>query len=63
MGRMLDDLRKVVSTGDETERKAAALALSASPSAKAREILAGAADLAARIESGDLFWDALVNEI
>ncbi len=62
VGRMLDDLQKVLSDGNETERKAAALALSASPSAKAREILAGAADLAARIASGDLFWDGLVNE-
>jgi hypothetical protein len=62
VGRMLDDLRKVLSDGNETERKAAALALSASPSAKAREILAGAADLAQLIESGDLFWDGLVNE-
>ncbi len=59
---MLDDLRKVLSGGNETERKAAALALAASPSAKAREILAGAADLALLIESGDLFWDGLVNE-
>ena len=62
VGCMLDDLRKVLSDGNATERKAAALALSASPSAKAREIMAGAADLAQLIESGDLFWDGLVNE-
>ena len=62
VGRMLDDLGRVLSDGNETERKAAALALSASPSAKAREILASAADLAQLIESGDVFWDGLVNE-
>ncbi len=62
VGGMLDDLGGVLSNGNETERKAAALALSASPSAKAREILASAADLAQLIESGDLFWDGLVNE-
>ena len=62
VGRMLDDLGDVLSDGNAAERKAAALALSASPSAKAREIMAGAADLAQLIESGDLFWDGLVNE-
>jgi len=63
VGGMLDDLGKVLKDRNETERKAAALALAASPSAKAREILANAADLAARIESGDLFWDGLANEL
>lgn len=63
VGGMLDDLRKVLTNCNGTERRAAALALAASPSAKAREILAGAAELAARIESGDLFWDGLVNEL
>lgn len=63
VGGMLDDLGRVLNDGNETERKAAALALRASPSAKAREILAAAADLAQLIESGDLFWDGLVNEL
>ena len=62
-GGMVDDLRKVLTGGGETERKAAALALAASPSPKASEVLRAAADLAAGIESGDLSWDGLVEEL
>ncbi len=62
-GGMVDDLQKVLTGGGETERKAAALALAASPAPKAGEVLRAAADLAAGIESGDLSWDGLVAEL
>ncbi len=62
-GGMVDDLRKVLTGGGETERKAAALALAASPAPKASKVLRAAADLAAGIESGDLSWDGLVEEL
>jgi hypothetical protein len=55
----LADLQRVLATGDATERKAAVLALSASPDARARELLGGAADLAAAVARGDLTWDNL----
>lgn len=55
----LADLQRVLATGDATERKAAVLALSASPDARARELLGGAADLAAAVAQGDLTWDNL----
>jgi hypothetical protein len=55
----LADLQRVLATGDATERKAAVLALSASPDARARELLGGAADLATSVAQGDLTWDNL----
>jgi hypothetical protein len=55
----LADLQRVLATGDATERKAAVLALSASPDARARELLGVAADLAAAVAQGDLTWDNL----
>jgi hypothetical protein len=55
----LADLQRVLATGDATERKAAVLALSASPDARARELLGGAADLAAAVAQGELTWDNL----
>ena len=62
-GGMVDDLQKVLTGGGETERKAAALALAASPAPEAGEVLRAAADLAAGIERGDLSWDGLVAEL
>ena len=56
---MVEDLGKVLQSGDDMERKAAALALSASPATQAREILASAPDLVDRIENGTLNWDGL----
>jgi hypothetical protein len=55
----LGDLQRVLATGGTTERKAAALALAACPEAKAKELLAQAADLAAAVASGQLTWDSL----
>lgn len=58
-GEMVEDLRNALSTGDDTERKAAALALSASPTSRAKEILTSAADLVDQIENGTVNWDGL----
>jgi hypothetical protein len=55
----LADLQRVLATGDATERRAAVLALSASPDARAKELLDAAADLAAAVARGDLSWDNL----
>jgi hypothetical protein len=49
----------VLATGDATQRRAAVLALSASPDARAKELLDAAADLAAAVARGDLSWDNL----
>lgn len=58
-GGALADLERVLTGGGPVERKAAALALAASPDPAAPAILAGAADLAADIAHGRLTWDAL----
>jgi hypothetical protein len=55
----LADLQRVLAAGSAVERQAAALALSACPAAKAKELLAAAPDLAAAIEGGKLGWDGL----
>ena len=59
----LADLQRVLATGDTTERQAAALALSACPNAKARELIAAAPDLAASIEAGTLSWQNLSQQL
>lgn len=59
----LADLQRVLATGNAIERQAAALALSASPSAKARELLAAAPDLASAIEGGTLSWRSLSQQL
>ena len=53
------DLQRVLAAGSEVERKAAALALSACPDAKAKELLGQAPDLAAAVARGALSWDNL----
>lgn len=58
-GGALADLERVLTGGGPVERKAAALALAASPDAAAPAILAGAADLAADIAHGRLTWNSL----
>jgi hypothetical protein len=57
------DLQRVVATGNTTGRKAAALALAACREPKARELLAAAPELAAAIESGELSWARLADEL
>ncbi len=56
---LLPDLERALRGEDETERRAAALALAASPAAEARALLAGAGAVAAEIESGALTWERL----
>ena len=56
---LLPDLERALGGEDETERRAAALALAASPAAEAGALLAGAGALAAEIESGKLTWGQL----
>jgi hypothetical protein len=58
-GEALADLERVLTNGGPIERKAAALALAASPDPAAPAILAGAADLAADIAHGRLAWNTL----
>ena len=55
----LADLQRVLATGGAIERKAAALALAACPAPQAKELLAGAPDLAAAVERVALNWDTL----
>ena len=50
-------------TRDEASRKAAALALAASPAPEAKVSLAALGDLASAIESGGLSWESLAREM
>jgi hypothetical protein len=60
----LGDLQRVLATGDTNERKAAALALTASPdAARVKELLSQAPDLAAAVEGGSLSWDNLAHDL
>lgn len=59
---LLPDLERALGSEDETERRAAALALAASPASEARALLAGAGALAAEIESGALTWERLATQ-
>jgi DNA-binding phage protein len=52
----IDDLAKVLSEGGETERKAAALALSESPLPEAGEALKTAPDLAEKVRAREITW-------
>lgn len=61
-GAALADLERVVRSGDETERKAAALALSASPDKAAGDLLKDLRELAAAVAKGDLTWDVLARD-
>jgi hypothetical protein len=57
------DLQRVLATGSTIERQAAALALSACPDARAKELLAPAPDLAAAIAGGTLSWRSLSQQL
>ncbi len=58
-GEILDDLTRALSSADEAEAGAAALALAASPAPQARDLLARRVDLAAAIGDGRLAWASL----
>lgn len=58
-GRMLDDLARPFASTLAVERRAAALALAASPDPEARRMLADAPDLADAIGRGALTWTTL----
>lgn len=53
----IEDMAKVLTLGNERERRAAALALSECPALRAEEILATAPELAQTIAKGELGWD------
>lgn len=55
-GSLFDDLVRVLEQGTNTERRAAALALTVSPDSRAASALASAGDLRAQINSGELTW-------
>jgi hypothetical protein len=59
----LADLERVLSSGGERDRQAAALALASAGTLEARAVLARHAELAAAIGSGQLSWDVLVNSL
>jgi hypothetical protein len=56
---MIDDLAKALAGTTQLERKAAALALAASPAPTARAVLEGAGALAEIVERGELTWENL----
>lgn len=55
-GVMLADLRKVLETGNDVERRAAALALHASADSQAAEILSAAPDLKQMVDADAISW-------
>jgi hypothetical protein len=59
----LADLQLVLTTGNETERKAAALALDGCPAPAARGLLEKAEGLASAIAKRELTWDSLAEEL
>lgn len=59
----LADLKRVIETGEAPERKAAALALSASPAAEAKDLLETLGEQASEIASGRLSWESLAQEL
>jgi hypothetical protein len=59
----LVDLKRVLTSGDEVEQQAAALALADSRSERATELLdAQAPELVGRIRSGELSWQNLTRQ-
>ena len=60
---LVADLARALADGAIIERKAAALALSVSPSETAKSVLESAGDLAQSIARGELTWDTLVSEL
>ena len=61
-GAALEDLKRAAETSDVTSRKAAALALAASPAPEAKASLAALGELASAVESGGLSWESLAQE-
>lgn len=59
VGKALDDLERVMASEDETERKAAALALAASAAPGAKALLGRMPEHAGAIERGTLTWRSL----
>lgn len=55
----LDDLKRVLETGSEKERVAAALALSVCPEPEAAELLESDRELVQRIQTGELTWSRI----
>lgn len=62
-GDMVNDLRRVLESGDDMERRAAALALSESPDMAARQILTNVPDLFSAVEAGHISWETVLEEI
>ena len=58
-GEMMEDLKRVLESPEQTNRQAAALALSQSPSEQAATLLSGHEELKAAIEQGELTWNRL----
>jgi hypothetical protein len=58
-GILLDDLEKLAASREASERRAAALALSASPDARASDVLKRLPDEARLLRSGSLSWESL----
>ncbi|MEM9219771.1 MAG: EboA family metabolite traffic protein [Cyanobacteria bacterium P01_F01_bin.150] len=59
-GDLVADLEKVLTTGNEIEQAAAALACAASSSEEAQKLLLKDSELQARIQDGRLTWETLV---
>ena len=58
-GMLLDDLEKLATSMEQGERRAAALALSASPDRRASDVLARLPEEARLLKTGSLSWDSL----
>jgi hypothetical protein len=58
-GVLLDDLVRLADSADAGERRAAALALSASPDSRAPDLLKRLPDEAHQMQSGSLSWDSI----
>lgn len=58
-GAMLDDLRKVVASGNKVERRAGALALAACPHPQATDILSSVPDLQQLVDAKVIDWNHL----
>ena len=60
---IVEDLARALAGSSDVERKAAALALSMSPSPEAKTVLGTAGELAKNVERGELTWETLVAEL
>lgn len=60
----LDDFQKVVDEGNQTEKKGVALALASAPASEKKDSLtAQLSEFSAAIESGELTWTAIADEM